>query len=105
MLCLAGHQVEVAYNGSEGLIMARDLRPDVVLCDIGLPGMGGYEVARTLRADPELCSIRLVALTGYALPEDRAKSQDAGFEYHLAKPPSFEQIEEVLAGLAQRQSA
>jgi len=105
MLRLAGHQAEVAYDGSEGLRKARELKPDVVLCDIGLPGIGGYEVARAMRADSELRSIRLVALTGYALPEDRLKSQDAGFEYHLAKPPSFEQIEEVLGGLAQRQRA
>ena len=105
MLCLAEHQTEIAYSGSEGLRKARELRPDVVLCDIGLPGIGGYEVARAVRADPELSSVRLVALTGYALPEDRVKSRDAGFEYHLTKPPSFEQIEDVLAGLEQRQRA
>ncbi len=67
--------------------------------------LAGTRIAQAMRADPELRSIRLVALTGYALPEDRVKSQDAGFDYHLAKPPSFEQIEEVLAGLEQRQRA
>jgi two-component system CheB/CheR fusion protein len=94
---LGGHIVEVAYNGPEGLERARAFRPDVVLCDIGLPGMDGYDVARTMRADPELARVALVALTGYAQPEDIAKASEAGFEAHLAKPPSIERLEGVLA--------
>jgi PAS domain S-box-containing protein len=94
-----GHQVTVAYSGHEGLASARELRPQVVLCDIGLPGMDGYEVARTLRADDTLRGLYLVALSGYALPEDLKRAEDAGFDQHLAKPPSLEKIEELLNNL------
>ena len=100
-LCVAlelnGHQVEVAYSGPDGLDRARDLYPDVVLCDIGLPGMDGYGVARAFRADDALRGVFLVALSGYALPEDMQCAQEAGFDAHLAKPPSLEKLEELLA--------
>ncbi len=99
---LGEHTVGVAYDGPEGLEKARELQPEVVLCDIGLPGMDGYEVARAFRADAKLCSVRLVALTGYALPEDLAKAKEAGFDEHLAKPPSIEALEEVMASTSPR---
>jgi CheY-like chemotaxis protein len=69
-----------------------------VLCDIGLPGMDGYQVARAFRADEALRAARLVALSGYALPEDLRRAAEAGFERHLAKPPSLEELEGVLGG-------
>ena len=97
VLELSRHTVELAYSGFSGIEKARTFGPDVVLCDIGLPGMDGYEVAKALRHDPELRSVKLVALTGYAAPDDIAKAQEAGFDDHLAKPPSFEQLEGVLA--------
>jgi PAS domain S-box-containing protein len=90
------HEVVVAHDGPEGLEKARELRPDVVLCDIGLPGMDGYEVARAFRREPPLASISLVALSGYALPADLRRAADAGFQRHLAKPPSLEKLEEIL---------
>jgi CheY-like chemotaxis protein len=96
-LRLRQHQVMVAYSGPDGLRKARVFKPEVVFCDIGLPGMDGYEVARAMRADPELRSVYLVALTGYAQPQDREKSREAGFDQHLAKPPRVEAIEEALA--------
>jgi CheY-like chemotaxis protein len=64
----------------------RRVRPDVVLCDIGLPGMSGYDVARALRAEPEFRDVPLVALTGYASPADVQRAAEAGFDRHLAKP-------------------
>jgi len=91
------HSVEVAYSGPEGLAKARAFDPEVVLCDIGLPGMDGYDVARALRADPALRAVYLVALTGYALPEDQSKARQAGFDRHLAKPASVGDLQEVLA--------
>jgi two-component system CheB/CheR fusion protein len=94
---LAGHEVEVAYDGLDGLKKAREFKPEIVLCDIGLPEMDGYEVARAMRRDAELRSVHLVALTGYALPEDLAKAKEAGFDRHLPKPPSLEKLDEVLA--------
>ena len=91
------HVVEVAYNGRDGIEKARVFHPDVVLCDIGLPEMDGYEVARNLRADPELSQVVLVAVSGYAQPEDVAMATEAGFDAHLAKPPSIDALERVLA--------
>jgi PAS domain S-box-containing protein len=91
------HEVEVAYNGPTGIAKARELRPDVVFCDIGLPGMDGYGVARALRADAELKDVYLVALSGYASPEDVQRALQAGFDQHLAKPPNLESLEETLA--------
>jgi PAS domain S-box-containing protein len=91
------HEIAVAYNGPEGIAKAREFRPEVVLCDIGLPGMDGFEVARAFRADEGLKGTYLVALSGYALPEDLQRAAEAGFDRHLAKPPSLEKIEEALA--------
>jgi two-component system CheB/CheR fusion protein len=102
VLDLLNHSAMVAYSGDEGLEKSRALRPDVILCDIGLPGMDGHEVARAIRADASLSATTLVALTGYAAPEDLAKSQEAGFDFHLAKPPSIEAIEQVLAEAMRR---
>jgi two-component system CheB/CheR fusion protein len=97
VLAFGDHVVEVAYNGPEGLVRAREFKPEVVLCDIGLPGMDGYQVARAFRADDALKGVFLVALSGYALPEDLQRAEEAGFDRHLAKPPSLEKIEEALA--------
>ncbi|MBI5547710.1 MAG: response regulator [Deltaproteobacteria bacterium] len=97
LLELDGHVVETACSGPEGVEKAQALKPDVVLCDIGLPGMDGFEVGRRIRANPGLRRTALVALTGYAAPEDIAHSREAGFDVHLAKPPSIEKIEQVLA--------
>jgi PAS domain S-box-containing protein len=91
-----GQDVEVAHDGPTAVTRARAHRPDLILCDIGLPGMSGYEVARTLRADPTLATTRLVALSGYAQPEDRQEAADAGFDQHLAKPADPSAIEQLL---------
>jgi signal transduction histidine kinase/DNA-binding response OmpR family regulator len=93
------HMVAVAHNGPDGLEQARSFKPDVVLCDIGLPGMDGYQVARAFRRDDALKGTFLVALSGYALPEDRERATEAGFQRHLAKPPSLASLEEILANL------
>jgi CheY-like chemotaxis protein len=100
VLALGGHEVELARAGAEGLEKARARRPDLVLCDIGLPDLSGHEVAAAFRSDPRLRSVRLVALSGYALPDDVARAAAAGFDDHLAKPPSIEQLHEILGSLA-----
>lgn len=97
VLEIGGHDVAIAHEGPEGVHLAHDFIPEVVLCDIGLPGMEGYAVARSLRADAKLAGCLLVALTGYALPEDIAKASAAGFDRHLAKPLCVEKLEQVLA--------
>jgi len=91
------HQVAVARTGPEALAAARLFKPDVVFCDIGLPGMNGYEVARAFRADGAFRSTLLVALSGYAQSEDLAKASAAGFDQHLAKPPNIEKIKRICA--------
>lgn len=93
---LVGHVVAVAHDGPHGITEARAFAPDVVLCDIGLPGMNGYEVARAFRCDVELGRIALVALTGYAQPDDVTKAVEAGFDAHLAKPPTMAAIESAV---------
>ncbi|HJX52391.1 MAG TPA: ATP-binding protein [Polyangia bacterium] len=101
---LCGHQVEVADNGPAGLTRARAFRPEVVLCDIGLPGMDGYAVARAFRADEALKDVFLVALSGYARPDDLLRSAEAGFDQHLAKPPRLDKLEELLSSLRKKSS-
>jgi two-component system CheB/CheR fusion protein len=98
LLELHGHDVAIAHDGPAGLDRARAFLPDVVFCDIGLPGMDGFEVARSFGRDDALQGAYLVALSGYALPEDLARAEEAGFRRHLAKPPSLEAIEELLVG-------
>ena len=90
-----GHDAEVVYDATTALARARAHPPDVILCDIGLPGMDGYGVARELRRSG-LGRIRLVAVTGYARPEDIQRAAEAGFEGHVAKPPDPENIQRVL---------
>lgn len=97
LLQLAGHEVNVAYNGPDGIAKARALLPDFIICDVGLPVMDGYEVARTLRADERLQGARLIALTGYARPDDLRRAVEAGFDRHLAKPPALEILEAILS--------
>ena len=93
----SAHEVEVAYNGPAGIAKAREYKPEVVFCDIGLPGMDGFDVARAFRADDALKGAYLVALSGYALPEDVQRASEAGFDQHLAKPPNLDILEQTLA--------
>ena len=78
--------------------MAASHRPDVVLLDIGMPGMDGYEVAYRLRQDPALAGKIIVALTGYGQREDQERSRRAGFDYHLVKPVDMEALRRMLQG-------
>jgi PAS domain S-box-containing protein len=87
-----GHRVFEAERGPEGLEIARAIRPDVALVDIGLPGIDGYEVAKGLRASQECRKTLLVAITGYGRREDSARARDAGFDLHLVKPIQPEQL-------------
>lgn len=100
VLELSGHAIEVTHSGPEGIARVREFHPDVVLCDIGLPGLDGYGVARTLRADAAARGTFLVALTGYALPEDVEKAKQAGFDRHMAKPPDLDRLMRLLDHLA-----
>jgi len=83
---ILGHAAMVTYDGIAGVEAALREPPDVVVCDIGLPGMDGYEVARALRQSPAAAATFLVAVTGYASDSDRERAYQAGFDAHLAKP-------------------
>lgn len=97
LLQLGDHTVALAFSGPDGLDCARSFRPDVVLCDIGLPTMDGYAVAAAIRADPELADTCLIALSGYAQPEDIRRATTAGFDHHVAKPPDLDRLEAILS--------
>jgi signal transduction histidine kinase/ActR/RegA family two-component response regulator len=100
LLQIAGHEVALSQDGPKALELARAIAPDVILCDIGLPGdMNGYELARAIRAEPALAPCRLVALTGYGSIEDRRMAVEAGFEVHLTKPVGLSDIEHLLLRL------
>ena len=96
MVRIIGHDAEIAYDGPTAVRRAGEYHPDVVLCDIGLPGMDGFEVARELRAARGQ-DVRLVAISGYAQPEDVTRAAQAGFDEHIAKPCGPEQIERLLS--------
>jgi len=85
-----GHEAEAVFSPSAAIERAATLNPEVVLLDIGLPGMDGYEVAKRIRAAGG--SARLVALTGYGQPEDIRKARAAGFDAHLVKPVDLENL-------------
>ncbi len=97
LLILFGYDVSVAYTGPSGVEAAKEWVPDVVLCDIGLPGLDGYGVARELRQNPATATTRMIAVTGYGGEEDRRRSQEAGFDAHLTKPADPTALQELLA--------
>jgi PAS domain S-box-containing protein len=86
LLTSEGYDVTLAFSGTEGIALAHRARPDVVVCDIGLPGMDGYAVARALRNDPGTRKARLIAVTGYSQEGDRSRALESGFDTHVVKP-------------------
>ncbi len=99
LLDFLGHEVKTAYDGPTALKLARELRPTLVLLDIGLPEMNGYEVARALRGEPHGQGITIVALSGYGRESDKELSRQAGFDDHLVKPVAIEALQRLLRGL------
>jgi CheY-like chemotaxis protein len=93
---MLGLQARQANDGESAVSAALDFAPDVVLLDIGLPGMDGYQVARALRAEPRLARTTLIALTGWGAEDDRRRAMDAGFDDHLTKPVDLGVLEDVL---------
>jgi signal transduction histidine kinase/ActR/RegA family two-component response regulator len=100
LLQLWGHEVRVAYDGLAALRLAEAETPDVILSDIGLPGMDGYELARQLRARPAFGRVVLVALSGYGRDEDRRQAAEAGFDHHLVKPPEMDTLLQLIGNVA-----
>jgi PAS domain S-box-containing protein len=96
LLQLSGHEARVAHDGGSALAAARSFAPEVVFCDLGMPGMDGCEVARRLRADGTIAQATLVALTGWGGDADRRRSAEAGFDVHLTKPVELASLQDVL---------
>jgi CheY-like chemotaxis protein len=99
MLGIMGMEVRTAYDGLEAVKAAAAFNPDVVLLDIGMPKLNGYEAARRIREQPWGKDMVLVAVTGWGQEEDRRRSQEAGFNFHMVKPVPSVVLERLLAGL------
>jgi len=97
LLELRGHEVWTANDGQEAVEAARTHHPDVALLDIGMPELNGYEVARRIRQEPWGKRMRLVAITGWGQDDDKQRARAAGFDYHLTKPVSLDELEDLLA--------
>ncbi len=96
LLGVLGHEVRSAYDGRTALNVLRDFQPDMVILDIGMPGMDGYEVARMIRQDPASAGVKLVAMTGYGQEEDQKKAAEAGFDLHLTKPVALARLKKLM---------
>jgi len=103
LLEISGHEVYGVYDGASAIEAAPRLAPDMALIDIGLPGVGGHEVAKQIRRDRNGDKIVLAALTGYGTDEDRKQSREAGFDYHLAKPLAFDDLQSLLSNTTLKQ--
>jgi CheY-like chemotaxis protein len=97
LLRISGHEVDIAYDGIEAAQKAQSYKPDIMLLDIGLPGMNGYDVCRSIRQQPWGKSIHIVALTGWGQEQDRHTAREAGFDAHLVKPVDPTVLREAIA--------
>jgi CheY-like chemotaxis protein len=105
LLELCGYSVTIAYSSREGLEAAQKMRPDIVLCDIGLPDSDGYALAAALRSNPVTARARLIAVTAYGGEQDRQRSREAGFQLHLVKPVKPESLLQQLDQPAKKSQA
>ena len=105
LLLASGHEVLTVHDGPSTLDAAFGFNPNVVLLDIGLPGMDGYEVATRLRQKAIFQNVVLVAMTGYGQDSDRKRSLDSGFDHHLVKPPDFIKLKEILAAASEKRQS
>jgi CheY-like chemotaxis protein len=98
LLTEMGYEAITTPDAAQLVELALARQPDVIVLDIGLPGVDGYELARMLKRHPQLGGTRLVAHTGYGSPEDRRKAREAGFDAHLVKPAELDDLEKALQG-------
>jgi CheY-like chemotaxis protein len=97
LLEIWGHDIFIAYDGPTAIEEAGKYHPDVILLDIGLPGMNGYQVTQELRQKNDLATALIIAVTGYGQTEDKERSKQAGIDYHITKPIDFGTLEELLS--------
>ena len=96
MLRFMGNEVAVAYDGLQGVAVTESFLPEVVLLDIGMPGLSGYEAAERLRQQPWGKNLTLIALTGWGMREDFRRTAESGFDFHLVKPINFQELQTIL---------
>ncbi len=97
LLEMQNHTLEIAHDGRSGLEKSLKFEPEIVICDIGLPGdFDGYDVAKSFREDERLKSVFLIALSGYGQKEDVQQSIQSGFDFHLVKPPDFDKLFDLI---------
>jgi two-component system, chemotaxis family, CheB/CheR fusion protein len=101
LLKMSGQEVSIAHNGHDGILQAREFRPELVLLDIGMPMMDGYEVCRRMRQEPCTQEAVVIALTGWGLEEDRQRALEEGFDHHLVKPVELQTLVKLLEDLDQ----
>jgi CheY-like chemotaxis protein len=99
---LQGNPVQLAYDGGKAVQAAETFQPDVVLLDLGMPKLNGYDACRLMREWPRGESMIIIALTGWGREEDRERTRQAGFDYHLVKPVRLANLMDVIAGLARK---
>jgi CheY-like chemotaxis protein len=99
MLKVMGNDTRTAYDGQQGVDMAGEYRPDVILFDIGLPKLNGHEACRLIREQPWGKGVALIAVTGWGQDKDRRRSDEAGFDHHLVKPVDPQALMKLIAGL------
>jgi CheY-like chemotaxis protein len=100
LLAFLGHETEMAYDGQAALVRAEAFAADVVLLDLGMPGLDGFEICRRLRASDSPRRPRIVAMTGWGREEDRARTAAAGFDAHLVKPVDLAPLARLLEAAA-----
>ena len=96
---MLGHSVKMATDGPAAIALAKSFLPDVVLLDIGLPGMNGYDICQAMRREPALRHTVFVAQTGWGQKEHRERSKAAGFDHHLVKPVDIGTLKNILLSL------
>lgn len=99
MMELLEHRVKLEHDGAAAIARAKTFHPDVVLLDIGLPGMNGYEVCSAMRREPSLQETMFVAQTGWNQSEHRQRSREAGFHHHLVKPVDMDELRKIIEAL------
>ncbi|HZG44061.1 MAG TPA: response regulator [Longimicrobium sp.] len=100
-----GHEVIEASNGEDGIRLALERQPNVILMDVAMPGIDGWEATRRLKGDPQTARIPVIALTAHAMAEDRQRAADAGCEGYLAKPIEPRRVVEEVARMLERIAA
>jgi CheY-like chemotaxis protein len=103
MVEYAGHETRLAHDGASAIEIAKTYEPNVILLDIGLPGMNGYEVCKAMHEDRIAQKAVFIAQTGWGQPEHRQRSKEAGFDHHLVKPIDMQVLKHLLNGIAQSQ--